>query len=295
MKTLVSPSRGRRSRRSLSGSPGGGFTLIELLVVIAIIAILAAMLLPALARARSQARRTSCLSNLKQLLLAEIMYVTDSRGSSFPIYTDTTASDYTGGNSLWMGSLINYDARSEKVRLCPCAGTNRMDMATGAGACDTAWNWETSPNYIVGSYALNGWMYSGDSVQIGEYRNDVGSSVAAGYVFQKESSVQKPAQTPVLMDQVWVDFWPIETDRPSTDLYLASGTANPPSLARCVTPRHGWAAPSSAPRNHPVAQKLPGGIDVATADGHVQYAPLEQLWQFYWHFGWVPPSKRPGT
>src|SRR5476649_1368440 len=54
-----------------------GFTLIELLVVIAIIAILAAILFPVFAQAREQARKTTCISNLKQLSLAYLMYVQD--------------------------------------------------------------------------------------------------------------------------------------------------------------------------------------------------------------------------
>ena len=74
------------------GRSGKIFTLIELLVVIAIIAILAAMLLPALNKARDKARTVSCLSNLKQMGVASVQYADDHSRHLPTVYSSSSVS-----------------------------------------------------------------------------------------------------------------------------------------------------------------------------------------------------------
>jgi prepilin-type N-terminal cleavage/methylation domain-containing protein len=91
------------------------FTLIELLVVIAIIAILAAILFPVFARARENARRASCLSNLKQIGLGAMMYSQDYDGN-YMIHYDATP----GNAKLWPQILQPY-LKSAQIFDCPSA------------------------------------------------------------------------------------------------------------------------------------------------------------------------------
>src|SRR5579862_3552337 len=95
----------RSDKKNEITGDNGAFTLIELLVVIAVIAVLAALLLPVLAKAREKGRRTSCINNLRQWGIAQLMYIEDNNQTfpktKIPVGTPGAPPGYNEDNPTW--------------------------------------------------------------------------------------------------------------------------------------------------------------------------------------------------
>ena len=240
------------SSRKLNHKNTPGFTLIELLVVIAIIAILAAILFPVFARARENARRSSCQSNLKQIGLGLIQYVQDYDEIMPAAWYGPSSNGSTAASYKWMDAVQPY-TKSEQVFNCPSHTTTQP------------YSFKDGTNY--GSYAINA-TYSGTTAFGGADRNPPTSDYnASSNVPISIASIEEPVTT------VWVTD--IEKQGTAgTDLFWRFLFTSPQAtINTTLTPTAlvGHASSGRIPERHLET------TNVLYCDGHVKAQKLTSL------------------
>jgi len=200
-----------------------GFTLIELLVVIAIIAMLIALLLPALQRARNQARAVVCCTNLNQWGKTLALYAQDNQGR-FP--SDTIAGPGVWGAGIWLirGAFLSGDDpnapqnslhgfNTKDIACCPLATKclrrwgfggfagfgYEFGFAQGtSGSTFTAWELTEPGPPFRGSYGCNSWLFNGFCEHPTIRRGSLGHVIMVNEV--DVLSLRGPGRIPVLLD-----------------------------------------------------------------------------------------------
>lgn len=233
-----------------------GFTLIELLVVIAIISILAAILFPVFARAREQARKAACQSNLKQIGLGIAMYVQDF-DETFPMasmaYTvpaDTWPRRTNSGAAIttayWFTVISPY-VKSTQLFVCPTAGEIPFSGGYGWNICGTVYCGSTCTSGIGNGF---GW-----------YPTKANTPTAS---FLKVSQVEEAANTIMIGDPASNSYGS------NGHLFFAPTSAS--TINRIPILHGGQVGPfTSNPSTTTTPSSMSGGGNFLYADGHVKF------------------------
>jgi len=201
------------------------FTLIELLVVIAIISILDAILFPVFARARESARRSSCLSNLKQMGLAMMMYAQDHDEHITPVYTTNSPYVLPNGNTyttmLWYHALYPY-MKNRQIMNCPSSSKIVWSTTSYTGKIPYGFNSSAPTSATCPSNC--------------------------GVTLSKASlgSIEDPSGTLMILDSRYYRIWydKILTSEEVLNEPLSDGTcrdgvdSSGVAMSRCAVPRH---------------------------------------------------------
>jgi prepilin-type N-terminal cleavage/methylation domain-containing protein len=257
-----------------------GFTLIELLVVIAIIAILAAMLLPALAKAKDKAKAANCISNLHQWGLVWNIYAGDN-SDSFPSGANPDGTADSNARSAWFNALQLNPGQRHLIETCPSAIATNYDLSSpggpgtfggltlaflfpsqGSGGSAVS---DANENGEPGSYGANLWIYN-TSVDI-QGRSSLNH-------WRKLGGASLPSQTPLMADSMWRGGGPYyeggaETYQASVQPGVSSGDAGK-EMEHFTVPRHG-----SNKRTQ-----------LVYFDGSASSTKVKDLWTLKWHRNW---------